>query len=762
MTVTFDPIRVLYVGSTESADRIAAALERADSRLAVRTRTDANGVLDRLDGEVAPDCVVSEYALSDRTGIELLDAVRETDPHLPFVLLIADGSEAVASEAISAGVSDYLRWEDDPEQYATLADRIMAAVAEYRSRAELEASRERLSTFVEQSPLGVIEFDPEFRIVSVNDAAEAILGYAEPDLIGETWERIVTDASYDDVEEVVSMLTDAEGGHHSIDENVRKDGERIVCEWYNHVITDDDGDVTAVFSQFQDVTDRRDRRRRIEALHEATRKLMGASTRRAVAEHAVETARDVLGLPINSVYLYDEEADVLSPAAITEEALDVIGDPPAYEPGESLSWDAFQSNEVQVFEDVSTHPGRYNDDTAFRAEIILPLGDHGVMFVASTETAAFDDADVTLARTLAANTEEALSRIDRERELRESRRRHRAVVDNFPDGAVFLFDEDLRYVLGGGSELAAVGLSADDVEGATVHEVFPDRVADELAGHYREALAGTERTFELEYRGEQYQTQTLPVRDDNDEIASGIAVSQRITERKRRERELARQNERLDEFASVVSHDLRNPLNVAQGRLDLARQECDSDHLDDVAGAHDRMHALIEDLLVLARQGESATEPEPIALDSLVRECWANVETESASLVSDADLTIRADRGQLQQLVENLFRNAIEHGSTGNQNSASSGDAADHADPEVAIRVDSLDDGFYVADDGPGIPESNRDEVFEAGYSTSDSGTGFGLSIVERIAESHDWTVGVTESETGGARFEIRGVEVGG
>jgi signal transduction histidine kinase len=73
--------------------------------------------------------------------------------------------------------------------------------------------------------------------------------------------------------------------------------------------------------------------------------------------------------------------------------------------------------------------------------------------------------------------------------------------------------------------------------------------------------------------------------------------------------------------------------------------------------------------------------------------------------------------------------------------------------------VGTFDDGFYVADDGPGVPEADRESVFESGYSTDREGTGLGLTIVQEIAEAHGWEVSVTDSESGGARFEITGVE---
>ena len=774
MSTTGEAIQVLHVDDNpDFADIAATFLEREDDGFVVETATSAAAALDRLAG-LDVDCIVSDYDMPDMDGLEFLAAVRDDSPDLPFILFTGKGSEEIASQAISAGVTDYIQKEVGAGQYAVLANRIRNAVTQYRSQRDLETSQQRLSLFVEQSPLGVLEYNSDFEIVGLNEAGEEILGYSEAELRGETWTKLVTETSYENVDEVTSALAEAEGGYHSIDENVRKDGERIVCEWHNRVVTDDDGDVVAVFSQFQDVTERQERRQRIEALHEATRELMAASSQEAVANRAVETARNVLGLPINSVYLYDEAADALVPAATTEEALDLIGEPPVYEPGESLSWEAFTSGEVQVFEDVSAEPGRYNADTAFGAEIILPLGDYGVMYVAATEPGAFDDADVTLARTLAANAEQALSRIEREETLRESQRRYRTLVENFPDGAVFLFDDDLQYVLAGGAELSSVGLSAGDFGGVGPRDLFPPDVAEETVHYYREALAGRSNTFEQEYRGEQYRIKTIPVRDDAGDIVSGIAVSQNVTERKVRERELARQNERLEEFASVVSHDLRNPLNVAQGHLDLLQQECDSDRLDAVSRAHDRMNDLIDDLLTLAREGEEVGDTEAVDLAAITERCWRNVDTDGATIDTRTDRTIRADRSRLQQLLENLVRNSVEHGSTGNRPQAgdSEGSEIPRADGEavdseehgstndgVTVTVGDLPDGFYVADDGPGIPEAERDRVFDAGYTTSQDGTGFGLRIVEQVVEAHAWDIEVMEGDEGGARFEITGVE---
>ncbi len=233
----------------------------------------------------------------------------------------------------------------------------------------------------------------------------------------------------------------------------------------------------------------------------------------------------------------------------------------------------------------------------------------------------------------------------------------------------------------------------------------------------------------------------------DDPAVEGIVINARdVTERVRRERELERTNERLDQFVSFVSHDLRNPLNVAMGRLDLAVETGDEASLETVRQQHERMETMIEDLLSMAREGEDVEETAPVDLDPVARRAWECVQTGGATLVVADDPTVLADESRLPNLFENLFRNAIEHGAD---------------DPSsLTVRVEGLPDGFAVSDDGAGIPGEIRDEVTESGYTTEGDNTGYGLAIVGEIATAHGWDLEVTESDGGGARFLFTGVDV--
>ena len=220
----------------------------------------------------------------------------------------------------------------------------------------------------------------------------------------------------------------------------------------------------------------------------------------------------------------------------------------------------------------------------------------------------------------------------------------------------------------------------------------------------------------------------------------------RETELRARREELERQNDRLDAFASVVSHDLRNPLNVAAGNLELARMEDDTDRLDDVSDALDHAEEIVDDVLTMAREGQTVESVERVALADLVGECWAAVATGDAAFVADEPPVVRGDRRRLRRVLENLFANAVEHATSG-------------SDEPLTVRVGGLADGFYVEDDGVGIPPEDRDRLFDPGYSTGERGTGLGLTIVREMVEAHGWEIRVTEGAAGGARFEITGVD---
>lgn len=335
------------------------------------------------------------------------------------------------------------------------------------------------------------------------------------------------------------------------------------------------------------------------------------------------------------------------------------------------------------------------------------------------------------------------------------------VVEEMREGVVVLDDRD-RVV--DANPAARRLLRPDEIVGRHMDSVFNaesiDRFGDVVEGRGRIAV-------DREDGRRHFEVRISPLSVDT---GDRVVIFHDVTEEERhRERlaeqtaELERQNERLDRFASVLSHDLRNPLSVARGWTDvLAEDDVNEDALERVRNAHDRIDTIVDDTLALARSGTDP-ELEPVALDELARRAWESVESggrveSSGRLVVDANAVVMADPDRTMRLFENLFRNAVEHagrdvrvtvGLLGADGESVSDRAHDGADDGV---------GFFVADDGPGVDARDRDAVFEYGVSGDSGGTGLGLAIVRDVAEAHGWTVELDSTESGGARFAVRGL----
>ncbi|MFB6189591.1 MAG: PAS domain S-box protein [Halapricum sp.] len=307
------------------------------------------------------------------------------------------------------------------------------------------------------------------------------------------------------------------------------------------------------------------------------------------------------------------------------------------------------------------------------------------------------------------------------------------------DRAVEYLDFDRDTIVGSPIWEGASSVLRPDARDRLAEHV--DRAADGEFVRYEEAVTSAEGTATLDIS-------IKPITDSFGEVVLLIVEARDVSERKERERELARKNERLEEFASIVSHDLRNPLQIIRARMGIARDTGDLEHLDAAEDAVARMDRLIDDLLDLARHGDLSVDGDTISIEEIASRAWLSVDPTNAEIEVDAPDSVDADPDRLAQLLENLFRNALEHGT------------GDDEDGPVSIRVGQTDDGFFVADDGPGVPEDKRDSIFELGHTTDNNSTGFGLTIVAEIVEAHGWSVEVADDPNlGGTRFEISGVE---
>lgn len=309
------------------------------------------------------------------------------------------------------------------------------------------------------------------------------------------------------------------------------------------------------------------------------------------------------------------------------------------------------------------------------------------------------------------------------------------VLDEVND-AMFVLDDQSRLVDHNTAATRIVPDLATETIGTPFSEFHP-----ELAGQVDERQQRQDITLPVNGDSRHFSVQTSEITVNSERIGT-VMFLRDITELRHREQQLQRQNQRLDQFASMVSHDLRNPLNVAQLRTEMVAREHDDPNADTAQKALTRMETMIDEMLHLARSGQDIDATEERQLGELVQVAWANVHTGESELESRVDeVTVEADPSRLSHVFENLFRNALTHN-----------------ERPLVVRVGTLPSGggFYVEDDGDGIPEDEREEIFDHGYTTSEDGNGLGLVIVRSIVEAHGWSITATEGEHGGARFEVR------
>jgi PAS domain S-box-containing protein len=678
------------------------------------------GLLDADGTVIDVNRTAMEYAAAERDAV-----VGEPFPATPWFDRAPDVRESIEAAVDRATDGEYVEFDADlvrPDgtpytvdgvfRPVTDADgtvvSIIVSARDVTERRSQERQLRRYQHMVNAMHEATCIYDAEGRFEVVNDRLAEFYGTTPDALVGTESTLIAEIRSSADGDPVRALLEgDRSALHGELEATFPGHGEAVLE--YRLTPLSVDGDVEGVVGVTRDITERTRREREFERMHDLLDR--------------TERIADVGGWEIDT-----ETMAVFW----TEHLFELLGVDADDEPPLEEALDMYHEADRPVIEDALR--GAIEDGESFDVDVRFRRPDGEIRWVRVQGVPTVEDGTVVTVR---GAVQDITDRRERERELEQAREEYAELINGMNDTA-WVLDGDGSFIAVNDAAVALLGYSRSELLTMRPHDIDVGLDDDEITALIDDMPADGTQVFETVH--ETADGEQIPVEISSSLVSyrgrrAILCIGRDISERKARER-------RLEEFASVVSHDLRNPLNVAAGRLELAREECDSDHLESIDRAHRRMSALIDDLLTLAREGTHLGDPEPIELAAFVRACWDGVETGAATLVTDLDRTIRADRSRLRQLLENLVRNAVEHGGS-----------------DVTVTVGELDDGFYVADDGPGIPEADRETVFEVGFSTNDSGTGFGLSIVRRIAEAHGWTVAVTESADGGARFEFTGVD---
>ncbi len=339
----------------------------------------------------------------------------------------------------------------------------------------------------------------------------------------------------------------------------------------------------------------------------------------------------------------------------------------------------------------------------------------------------------------------------------------RSVIDSVGD---LIYVKDLEGVYQGCNKASEtfVGLEEAEQIGQTDFDFFEHDQATAIRDVDREILATGQEHCSEEWvpsrsRGRVLlETKKAPFYGSDGRVAGIVGISRDITARKQAEDSLKKANKELDAFVRTVAHDLRAPLTPLIGYAELLQRQYHDildtqgiEYLNEIISSGEEMHHLMKDLLALATAGEVKRAAELIdteeVVNTVVKSLGAQLSSAGVKVKIGTLPFCRIPRTFLLQIFENLIHNAIKYG-------CKAGDMIEVGGERTEEYV-----GLYVRDQGPGIPETEREQIFECFYrgkmAKEKQGTGIGLATIHKIAEVLGGRTWVEETPGGGSTFWV-------
>ncbi|GAA5049123.1 PAS domain S-box protein [Haladaptatus pallidirubidus] len=589
------------------------------------------------------DCGSARY----RDGIALSERVRNRFPDIPFVLCTTSGAEKIAGTAFETGIDGYVPTETDESRATELSETITRVTTDARRPPE---RFNHYQSIVQAMGDGVYTLDTEGYVTAVNDTLLDMSRYDRTELVGEHISLLLDGVDVSRGNRFIKRLLQGDEDVGKLRSKLKTaDGKGILCEARIGLLThrNEFRGTVGVLRSIEDheriKTALREQKGKIEDLHEIASEMMACQTADEICELTVDAAESILKFDICGVDLAEDGYFI--PKAISTGMTD--DGYTKLRTDQGVAGRSYQNHETCVLDDVREEADAAPVQAEYRSLLSASIGEEGIFQAGSRDVGAFDRDDAELVELLLSHTTEALRRIHSQTALRESEEKYRTLVEQSHDAIYIYRDDKFAFVNRRVCEL--IGYDRTELTEMNLWElIHPDerervkRIARERSrGNHPPHYDARVVTKDGDVRYAEFNVREISYEGE----AAQLGSARDVTERKQRKQELKRQNERLEEFASVVSHDLRNPLNVAQGHLELARERGDETHFEKAGSALDRMGSLIADLLALARQGLVVSDTEPVELETVVRQAWANVETEESTLVVDTSAEIEADRG---------------------------------------------------------------------------------------------------------------------
>jgi PAS domain S-box-containing protein len=494
----------------------------------------------------------------------------------------------------------------------------------------------------------------------------------------------------------------------------------------------------------------RERKGKIERLHGVIRELETCESADDVWELAVDAAEGILEFDECGV---DEAIDGYLVSRATSSELLPDGYVERTPIIDGIAGETHRTGETYLIDDLGDSEEATPESETYRSLLSVPIGDRGVFQAVSGEVGAFDDEDAELAELLLGHVGNALDRLAAEAELREERDRFAALFENVPDPVVFAdHDEDGRPIVRtvNGAFEETFGLDEETIRGEDLDEyvVPPGRREEGREIEHIVAEEGQVVEREVTRRTEdglrEFLLTVAPMElDQRNERTFGVYTD--ITERKQRQ-------QRVEVLNRVLRHDLRNGMNIIKGAAETIDGTVEADERRELARSiTERANDLLE------------TAEKTRAVERTLDRDRGPVEPVDAVAATEAvcdavrseypDATVRVDAPEraavtademLETALYHVLENAVVH---------------NDRDPEVDVRVavDGDDTTITVADNGPGIPDSERELVAEDREITQlNHASGLGLWLVNWVVTRAGGSLSFTDRESRGTAVELR------
>lgn len=564
------------------------------------------------------DCVVSDYIMPDKDGLELMDAIQRRYD-IPFILYTGKGSEELAEKAISRGVDDYITKKSGQGHFEILEKNIRKEIEKKDINQKYSDVIGSYKHLLDVAPIPVI-ITKDGKVVYGNQAAVEYSPHKDAsEFIGDSIFDHVKDA--ESVKKNIEKLYKGDGPVTDV-LNVQNGDEESTIRVQNALV--DTGSGEAVLTFYQDISEIKRKADVLEQLYKANQQLMNSITKEEASAVAIKAAKENLGITISGVFIEDD--GTLSLLECSEKSKEVVPNTSELEVDQGLISKAYRTGESKFYSDVSKEDEVLNKDTEIESEIIIPLGDQGVFVAGSTQKSLLEDKDLYFLELLGANLKSSFDQIDKRNQL------------------------------------------------------------------------------EL------------------------------------KQKKVEARNKKLENLSSIISHDLRNQLNLAQGYIDLANESENNADLEKSFKATKNIEKTLDKLLTAIKSPENLDKTK-VNIEEVVKDVIQNMEdSDRLEYVFKEDIILDGDLIRLNSLIKNLISNSITHNSG-----------------KIRVEIGKIDNGFYYQDNGQGIPKTVKNNIFSKGSKVQDSeGHGLGLAIVKNIAENHGWTIKLADNEESrGARFEF-------